>query len=219
MGVISNIDTYRKINEVLGAYDLIVFEGPPTSGKTMLAKRLSKALSRKPVLEPAGRMVSWFHKDRASRAFITQVYFLEHRMTQAREVSRLISNGEKVCQDYAIWKDIVYAKTFLNDRDYRTYYRLYKLLEPAARQPNLLVLLDCSPKVILARIRARKRDGESSLGMQEITRISRNTMSLARKENCPKILIDTTDFGTLSNSKARGQLFTLLINEILRSWG
>jgi len=204
-----------RAKDILDRYPLVVFEGPPTSGKTMLAKRFAENLSRRAILEPTGVMLSWFHEDRANRALLTQIYFLGRRMTQAKEVNALISRGEKVCQDFALWKDVAYAQTFLSHKEYKVYYTLYQLLEPLAPSPDILIVLDCSPDVIMARLKRRNRKGESSLGIREIKEISKFTMLLANKQNCRKIYINTTDSNIASDRNARDKLFNVVIERIM----
>ena len=108
--------------------------------------------------------------------------------------------------DYAYWKDFVYAKHFLEKRQFRLYYGLYETLQQMWVKPSVLVLLACSTTVAMQRLRARKRKGEEHLTREDIDAIRKLTERMANLETCPVIAVNTDDLAIHQQSAARNAL-------------
>lgn len=195
-------------------YSFIIFEGPPAAGKTMIAKRLSKHFHRRLILEPTGSILPWFYQDMKNRALITQLYYLRKRVELAKKAENVLTLGEKICQDYAFWKDLVYAREFLKNKEFLVYKKLFDLLSDCSSQPDLLVLLDCKTEVIMSRLRHRRRKGEEMLKIADIENLRKRTLRIGQAQKCPKIFIDTSSLKIDLYTKARNHLFDIVVEKI-----
>jgi deoxyadenosine/deoxycytidine kinase len=194
---------------------LVIFEGPPASGKTMLANKFAKEYTANLILEPVrGTILPRFYNEIKTRAFLTQMYLLSKRIQNQTNVINLLRAGNIVIQDYTFIKDYVYAQIFLNKEEfniYKKYYRLFKKLDPI---PNILFLLDCNTDTIMKRIINRKRKGELKLSKQDFNHIRSKTIKLLKKTKFNKIIrIDTSDYQIDLHKKDRDDLFKLILDK------
>jgi deoxyadenosine/deoxycytidine kinase len=193
----------------------IIFEGPPASGKTFLTNRISQKFDYEKVLEPSNKMTSWFYKSISDRAFLTQMYFLFHRKLNSERIVKMMLEGKSVVQDYAFLKDLVYAKHFLDNKEfiiYKKYYTAFKKFEPL---PSSFVYLDCDEKTLMKRIKKRNRKGEEKLSLADIKSISKKTYSLSRKEYPNMIVVDTSEFKIDISKNERDRLVNFISSKIL----
>jgi deoxyguanosine kinase len=68
-----------------------------------------------------------------------------------------------VLADYAFSKDRIFAYLNLTDEELALYDKLYKLLEPQVRTPDLVLLLTADIDTCLERIKRRQRSFERNM--------------------------------------------------------
>lgn len=192
----------------------VVFEGPPGAGKTMLAQMWAKEFNTERFFEPSDGILEWFYEARQERGLVVQLYFLLKRYEQSKRVNSLRKNLKPVVQDYAFWKDRVYAEVFLSQEDFSSYLPVYGLLSRDVVSPDVLVLLDADTSTTLARIRKRNRKGEENLALSDITAIRDLTLDAASLETCPLVNIDTSAFDLSYSEDSRRALFWLVAGRL-----
>lgn len=141
----------------------IAIEGPIGAGKTTLAERLGSRLDAMVVLEePENPFLAEFYTDRAGAAFQAQLFFLLSRHRQQLALRQADLFNQNTIADYLFDKDRIYAYLNLDDNELFIYQRLYDLLARDVSSPDLVVYLQVSTDVLLRRLRASERAGETA---------------------------------------------------------
>ncbi len=138
------------------------------SGKSSLTRLLSQHYGWKSFFESVGDnpYLSDFYGDMNRWSFNLQVYFLSKRFNDHKKI---VEGTESVIQDRSIYEDAeIFAKNLnmigkMDDRDYRNYVELYKVMMLYLRPPDLLIYLDARIETLLTQISRRGRDFEQSI--------------------------------------------------------
>jgi deoxyguanosine kinase len=136
----------------------IAIEGPAGVGKSLLADRLGARLDATVVLDDTENpFLADFYAGRAGAGFQTQLFYTlaRHRQQTALRQSDLFSQLT-VC-DYLFDRDKIYAYLNLDDNELFIYQRLYELLAPDMRSPDLVIYLQTPTDVLRRRLRDRSR--------------------------------------------------------------
>jgi len=135
----------------------IVLEGPIGVGKTMLAARLASTLKGELVLERADEnpFLERFYRNPRAGALPAQLYFLFQRAQQLGALKQQDLFTQTRIADYLIDKDRLFARTTLDDEEYRLYEQVYDKLAIDAPKPDLVIYLQAPVDVLLARIARR----------------------------------------------------------------
>jgi deoxyguanosine kinase len=144
----------------------VAITGPIAAGKTTLAGRLAERWGCLFVREPFERnpFLADFYRKGHDLALANELYFLWARFEQLRAVAPL---GEAargaVVTDYTFRQGLLFASLTLNADELALYRRLFDLLAPAVRKPDLLIYLTDSTDRLLERIVRRGRPMEQRL--------------------------------------------------------
>jgi deoxyguanosine kinase len=135
----------------------IVLEGPIGVGKTMLATRLAATLTAELVLERADEnpFLERFYRNPRAGALPAQLYFLFQRAQQLAALKQQDLFTQMRVADYLIDKDRLFAKTTLDDEEYRLYEQVYAKLAIDSPKPDLVIYLQAPVDVLLTRIGRR----------------------------------------------------------------
>ncbi len=140
----------------------LAIEGVIGVGKTALARLLQPRFNADLLLEvfEENPFLSDFYADRQRYAFQTQIFFLLSRYRQQQEI-RL---GERpLIADYTFAKDRLFAHLNLTGDELATYERLHQALAEKVVLPDLVVYLQASLDVLMARIATRDRPYERGM--------------------------------------------------------
>jgi deoxyadenosine/deoxycytidine kinase len=137
-------------------------------GKSTLVKLLTARLGWKPFYEPVEEnpYLADFYQDMRTWAFHSQIYFLTRRLRIHRQ---LIDYDGSAIQDRSVYEDAeVFAHNLfqqgqLDERDYRSYCELYRVLSDFLPAPDLVLYLRASVPTLLGRIQTRGRDYERQI--------------------------------------------------------
>ena len=140
----------------------IVVEGPIGVGKTTLTTMLAKRLGARAVFEivEENPFLASFYTDRGKYAFQTQLFFLLSRFKQQQELTQPDLFAQATVSDYLFSKDRLFAKLTLDQHEFLLYEKVYELLGPRVVRPDLVIYLNASLDVLLARIKKRGREFE-----------------------------------------------------------
>jgi deoxyguanosine kinase len=135
----------------------IVVEGPIGVGKTTLAAKLAETLSAELVLEraDANPFLERFYRNPRAGALPAQLYFLFQRAQQLAALKQHDLFAPLRVADYLIDKDRLFARTTLDEEEYRLYEQVYTKLAIEAPKPDLVIYLQAPVDVLLARIARR----------------------------------------------------------------
>lgn len=139
---------------------LISIIGPPASGKTTAAERLAEVLDAKLVLEDfeGNPFLAASYVGNEAARLPAQLYYLMSRVSQ---LSLLNWPDEGlVVSDYGLCQDGLYAHAKLSADDLKLYERVAAQLAPLVKPPDVVVHVDCSPRLMRRRIEGRGRDFE-----------------------------------------------------------
>ncbi len=179
----------------------ICIEGNIGSGKTTLAKALSKSMNSRLVLEEfeENAFLERFYKNPERYAFPVEMTFLAERYKQ---LSEILSKPEDLFQndiiaDYSISKSLLFAKNNLNEHEYNLYNDLFEILTSKLRKPDLTIYLERSMGSLLENIKKRGRPYEMELDSEYLLDIGKkyNSLLVSEKESNLMILnVEAFDF-------------------------
>ncbi len=140
----------------------LAIEGVIGVGKTALARLLQPRFQADLLLEvfEENPFLSGFYADRRRYAFQTQIFFLLSRYRQQQEIRR---DDRPLIADYTFAKDRLFAHLNLTGDELATYERLHQALAEKVVLPDLVVYLQASLDVLMARIATRDRPYERGM--------------------------------------------------------
>jgi len=126
-------------------------------GKTTLASKLADTLGAELILERAddNPFLERFYRNPRAGALPTQLYFLFQRAQQMSALKQQDLFAPLRIADYLLDKDRLFARTTLEDEEYRLYEQVQAKLAIDAPRPDLVVYLQAPVDVLLARIARR----------------------------------------------------------------
>jgi len=145
-------------------FHYLAIDGPIGVGKTTLVEKLCERFEGVKLLEDVSNpFLADFYKDRPGTAFQTQLYFLLSRYKQQQDMHQRGLFERMVVADYTFDKDRIFAYLNLSDDELALYDKLYKLLEPQVRKPDLMLYLVADVDTCLERVKRRQRSFERHL--------------------------------------------------------
>lgn len=177
----------------------LAIEGVIGVGKTALARRLQPRFNADLLLEvfEENPFLSNFYADRQRYAFQTQIFFLLSRYRQQQEIRR---NDRPLIADYTFAKDRLFAHLNLEGDELATYERLHQALAEKVILPDLVVYLQASLDVLMARIATRDRPYERGMDPDYIESLRQAyERHFATYTATPLLVINTDDLDFVRN--------------------
>ena len=112
-----------------------------------------------------------FYHDRPGTAFQTELYFLLTRYKQQLELAQGDLFDPIRLADYTFAKSRLFAYLNLVDDELMLFEKLYDLLEPQLRGPDLLIFLTADVETCMGRIYKRSRDIEQSISADYLAQL------------------------------------------------
>ncbi|WP_407430718.1 deoxynucleoside kinase [Arcticibacter sp.] len=155
----------------------IAIVGNIGAGKTTLTELLSKhlgweahyeAVDNNPYLED-------FYNDMKRWSFNLQIYFLNSRFNQIKEIQAL---QHSVIQDRTIYEDAYIFAENLNEmglmtaRDYENYRSIFDNMTSFIKPPDLLIYLKASIPTLVNNIQRRGRDYEAGIRLDYLSKLN-----------------------------------------------
>lgn len=183
----------------------VAIAGNIGAGKTTLTELLSRrfqwrshfeSVSDNPYLED-------FYSNMERWSFSLQVYFLNHRF----QTHQIITDGtSSAIQDRSIYEDAnIFARGLheqgaMDDRDYRNYVGLYRVMCSYLSAPDLMIYLRKSVPKLQERIALRGRDYEKGIEPEYLTNLNRYYDEwMDQYDLGKKIIIESDDLDPLYN--------------------
>jgi deoxyadenosine/deoxycytidine kinase len=176
----------------------IAIAGNIGAGKTELTRFLCRRYGLKPFYEPNEQnpYLADFYQDMKTWAYKSQVYFLTHKFRLQLELQ---DEPGTVVQDRTIYEDAeifarnLHRQRYIDARDFKTYWQLYRTISRALRPPDLMIQLSCPVRTLRQRIRLRGRAMEREIPVNYLRRLNRLYEEWFRRYDLSPVLRLPTD--------------------------
>jgi deoxyadenosine/deoxycytidine kinase len=175
------------------------------SGKTTLAGMLSKHYGWKAEFESVENnpYLADFYEDMHKWAFHLQVYFLNNRFNQIKNIQ---ASDITTIQDRTIYEDAyifaanLFKSGFLNDRDYSSYLSLFHSMIHHVEAPDLVVYLKADIPKLVKQIQKRGRDYEDAIRLDYLKNLNEHYADWIGNYDLGKLLIiDVNEMDYVAN--------------------
>jgi len=180
---------------------LISIAGIIGVGKTTLAKKLSKRLRCKLLLEPYDQnpFLPEVYAGKYELALNSQLYFLTARTKQLNP--DVLTPGRIIVSDYFFDKELIYANLLLNPQQLALYKNIYPQFAEKVAPPVLIIYMKDSSQKCLERIHKRNRPYEQKIKLQFLDALAAGHQRLfARWQTCPVIRLSGSNFDCTKSS-------------------
>jgi hypothetical protein len=176
------------------------------SGKSSLTKLLSEYFGWKAYYESVddNPYLDDFYKDMKRWSFNLQIYFLSKRFKDHMEI---VNSPYSIIQDRSIYEDAeIFAKNLydmgnMDERDYKNYVELFKIMTGFLKPPDLIIYLRANVDTLLRQIKLRGRSFEQNIPREYLERLNRYYEDWVSRYNLGEILILETDDIDFVNDK------------------
>ena len=107
-----------------------------------------------------------------------QTYFLGQRVSQQKEIQKILQTGTNVIHDRSIYEDFhifathQYNLGYMTERQFENYRRLFFTVTDLLYPPDLVIYLHASTERLLAQIQQRGREYEQSIDLVYLSQIN-----------------------------------------------
>ncbi|MFN5169988.1 MAG: deoxynucleoside kinase [Cyclobacteriaceae bacterium] len=155
----------------------IAIAGNIGSGKTTLAEKLSKQYGWAPLFESVDHnpYLRDFYSDMTRWAFHLQIYFLNSRFNQIRQIresEKTIVQDRTIYEDAHIFAANLHRSGHINDRDYQSYLDIYNSMIHFVQAPDLLIYLRADIPKLVHQIAKRNRDFEYNIKLEYLKNLN-----------------------------------------------
>ncbi|RMG79205.1 MAG: deoxynucleoside kinase [Bacteroidetes bacterium] len=186
-------------------HDFIVIEGNIGAGKTTLATKLSQEWNTHLILEEFSDnpFLPSFYENPEKYAFTLEMSFLAERFNQLKNmINQNDLFNRKIISDYFIDKCTIFAKNNLAEDEYTLFLKLFKIIRPNIRRPDLILYLHNPVEKLLENIRKRGRPYEAKITPEYLKSIEEKYFDFFYKNLDLSILIaDMQHFDFVQNEQ------------------
>jgi deoxyadenosine/deoxycytidine kinase len=152
----------------------IAVEGPIGVGKTTLAKKLAASFNYDTLLENTEEnpFLERFYHNRKQAALATQLFFLFQRAQKIQDMRQADIFEPVRVSDFLVEKDPLFARINLERDEFQLYEKVYQQMTIDAPRPDLVIYLQASTDVLLARIESRGLPFEKTLDRDYLERLN-----------------------------------------------
>lgn len=198
----------------------IAIAGNIGAGKTTLTKLLAKHFKWDAHFEDVvdNPYLDDFYHQMERLSFNLQIYFLNSRFRQVREIKE---SGKTTIQDRTIYEDAyifapnLHAMGLMTNRDYNNYKSLFDLMEDLVGSPDLLIYLRSSIPNLVDQIHKRGRDYENTISIEYLSRLNERYEAWVQTYDKGKLLIiDVDNVNFVDNPEDLGNIINRIDAEI-----
>lgn len=204
----------------------IAVSGNIGSGKTTLTEKLAQHYKWTPQYESVDEnpYLKDFYEDMQRWAFHLQVYFLNSRFNQVKQIR---SSEQTIIQDRTIYEDAyifaanLYESGMISERDYQNYLNLFESMIHFVQPPDILIYLKADVPKLVAQIQKRGRDFENLIRLEYLHNLNTYYTNWIASYNLGKLLIvDVNDMDFVENIQDFATIVEKIDREIhgLFSW-
>jgi deoxyguanosine kinase len=174
----------------------IAIEGVIGVGKTSLSRLVAHDFDARLNLEVVEEnpFLVRFYDDPRQYAFQTQIFFLLSRYRQQQDFFQQDLFQHRIVSDYLFDKDRIFANLNLEDAELQLYDRIAAELQGRVPVPDLVVYLQASVDVLMARIARRGREYEREISRAYIESLAEAYSHFFFHYNeAPLLVVNTND--------------------------
>lgn len=196
--------------------NFIVIEGNIGAGKTSLSKKISEDYNSKLILEQFADnpFLPKFYKNPDRYSFQLEMSFLIDRYNQLKNQLRnqeLFKN--LTISDYYFTKSLVFAKTTLDEEEFKLYRKLFNIIYNSLPKPDLYIFLHLSVDNLLKNIKKRGREYEANIEKKYLTNIQTNYFEYFKQQkDLTFLIIDTNGIDFVNNQNDYKMVCNLIFN-------
>tara|TARA_B100001175_G_C19485422_1_gene629488 strand:+ start:213 stop:827 length:615 start_codon:yes stop_codon:yes gene_type:complete len=172
------------------------------AGKTSLAELLSKHYGWEAHFEDVidNPYLDDFYNHMERWSFNLQIYFLNSRFRQLNGFKKTNLNfiqDRTIYEDAHIFAPNLHAMGLMNQRDFKNYQSLFKLMESMVKGPDILIYLRSSIPSLVHKIHKRGREYENSISIEYLSRLNERYeawVSTYKKGKLVIVDVDQIDF-------------------------
>ncbi|EIM77575.1 deoxynucleoside kinase [Nitritalea halalkaliphila LW7] len=196
----------------------IAVSGNIGSGKTTLTEKLAKHYGWTATFEAVddNPYLSDFYEDMKRWSFHLQVYFLNSRFNQIRQIRE---SQETVIQDRTIYEDAyifaanLYRSQLISERDYQNYLSLFHSMVAFVQPPDLLIYLKADIPKLVGQIEKRGRSYENAIRIDYLKNLNTHYEDwIAQYKEGKLLVIDVNQMDYVANPED----FSAVVNRIDR---
>jgi deoxyadenosine/deoxycytidine kinase len=180
----------------------IAIVGNIGAGKTTLTELLAKHLNYEPQFEAVDHnpYLEDFYSDMKRWSFNLQIYFLNSRFQQIKEIQ---NSKKNIIQDRTIYEDAYIFAENLHDmglmttRDYENYRSIFDNITSFIKPPDLLIYLKASVPTLVNNIQRRGREYEAGIRLDYLSKLNEKYKNWIDNYTVGKLLVldkDNLDF-------------------------
>jgi deoxyadenosine/deoxycytidine kinase len=172
----------------------IAVSGNIGSGKTTLAEKLSKHYGWTPLYESVDHnpYLRDFYDDMTRWAFHLQIYFLNSRFNQVRQIresEKTIIQDRTIYEDAYIFASNLHRSQHISDRDYQSYLDIFHSMINFVKPPDLLIYLKADIPKLVQQIQKRNRDYEFNIKLEYLKNLNEHYEEWIGNYKLGKLLI------------------------------
>jgi len=172
----------------------IAIAGNIGSGKTTLSEKLARHYQWEARLEAVddNPYLVDFYEDMKKWSFHLQVYFLNTRFKQVKDIG---SRTHTIIQDRTIYEDAyifarnLHQSALIDERDYQNYLQLFESMVSMVQPPDLLIYLRADIPKLVSQIQKRGRDYEDNIRLDYLKNLHRHYEEWIASYDLGKLLI------------------------------
>ncbi|WP_295129013.1 deoxynucleoside kinase [uncultured Chitinophaga sp.] len=176
-------------------YKFVTIEGNIGAGKTTLATRLAAHFNAKLILEEFADnpFLPKFYERPQQYAFPLELFFMAERYKQLKEMlaAQELFSSETVISDYLFIKSLLFARINLAPEEYSLYQKLFEIINPQLRQPDLLIFLNAPITRLQQNIKKRNREYELNIQDAYLANVQDVYMQYLRQHPVRTLMVDT----------------------------
>ena len=155
----------------------IAVSGNIGCGKTTLVEKLSKHYGWAPLYESVDHnpYLRDFYEDMTRWAFHLQIYFLNSRFNQVRQIresEKTIIQDRTIYEDAHIFAANLHKSQHITDRDYQSYLDIFNSMTSFVKAPDLLIYLKADIPKLVQQIQKRNRDFEFNIKLEYLRNLN-----------------------------------------------
>jgi deoxyguanosine kinase len=185
-------------------YNFITIEGNIGAGKTTLSHLLSKHYNARLILEEFADnpFLPKFYESPDQYAFPVELFFMAERYKQLKDLLQTKDMFQHVTiSDYLFTKCLLFAKTNLNDEEFRLYQKLFEIINPQIVQPEILIYLHAPVNKLMENIRKRNRDYELQISGEYLFTLQETYTQYIKQHNIKTLFVDAGNADFLGNEE------------------